>query len=123
MGSCTAGGAYVPAMSDETVIVRGTGTIFLGGPPLVKAATGEDVTPEELGGAEVHTRRSGVADHEALDDEHALALGRSIVANLNRRAPEPPWDRRDPEAPAVDPAGLLRRRLGRSRAGRSPSAR
>src|SRR5659263_291867 len=67
MGSCTAGGAYVPAMSDETVIVRGTGTIFLGGPPLVKAATGEDVTAEELGGAEVHTRRSGVADHEALD--------------------------------------------------------
>ena len=87
MGSCTAGGAYVPAMSDETVIVKGTGTIFLGGPPLVKAATGEDVTAEELGGAEVHTRKSGVADHEALDDEHALALGRSIVANLNRKAP------------------------------------
>ncbi|MFL5688023.1 MAG: carboxyl transferase domain-containing protein, partial [Chloroflexota bacterium] len=106
MGSCTAGGAYVPAMSDETVIVRGTGTIFIGGPPLVKAATGEDVTPEELGGAEVHTRRSGVADHEALDDEHALALGRSIVSNLNRKAPEPPWDRREPERPAVDPAGL-----------------
>jgi acetyl-CoA carboxylase carboxyltransferase component len=105
MGSCTAGGAYVPAMSDETVIVRGTGTIFLGGPPLVKAATGEDVTAEELGGAEVHTRRSGVADHEALDDEHALALGRSIVANLNRKAPEPPWDRRTPEEPAVVPAG------------------
>ena len=84
MGSCTAGGAYVPAMSDETVIVRGTGTIFLGGPPLVKAATGEDVTPEELGGSEVHARRSGVADHEALDDEHALALGRSIV-----REPQP----------------------------------
>ena len=105
MGSCTAGGAYVPAMSDETVIVRGTGTIFLGGPPLVKAATGEDVTPEELGGAEVHTRRSGVADHEALDDEHALAIGRSIVANLNRKAPEPPWDRREPEPPAVSPAG------------------
>ena len=92
-------------MSDETVIVRGTGTIFLGGPPLVKAATGEDVTPEELGGAEVHTRRSGVADHEALDDEHALALGRSIVANLNRKAPAPPWDRRDPEEPAVVPDG------------------
>ena len=105
MGSCTAGGAYVPAMSDETVIVRGTGTIFLGGPPLVKAATGEDVTPEELGGSEVHTRRSGVADHEALDDEHALAIGRSVVANLNRKAPEPPWDRRDPEPPAVSPAG------------------
>jgi acetyl-CoA carboxylase carboxyltransferase component len=105
MGSCTAGGAYVPAMSDETVIVKGTGTIFLGGPPLVKAATGEDVSAEELGGAEVHTRRSGVADHEALDDEHALALGRSIVANLNRKAPALPWDRRDPESPAVDPSG------------------
>ncbi|MFL5109692.1 MAG: carboxyl transferase domain-containing protein, partial [Microvirga sp.] len=77
MGSCTAGGAYVPAMSDETVIVRNQGTIFLGGPPLVKAATGEDVDAETLGGAEVHARRSGVADHEALDDEHALALGRS----------------------------------------------
>ncbi len=106
MGSSTAGGAYVPAMSDETVIVRGTGTIFLGGPPLVKAATGEDVTAEELGGAELHTRRSGVADHEALDDEHALALGRSIVSNLNRKTPEPPWDRRAAEEPAVDPAGL-----------------
>ena len=105
MGSSTAGGAYVPAMSDETVIVRGTGTIFLGGPPLVKAATGEDVTPEELGGSELHTRRSGVADHEALDDEHALALGRSIVANLNRKAPAPPWDLRDPEEPAVVPDG------------------
>ena len=85
MGSSTAGGAYVPAMSDETVIVKGTGTIFLGGPPLVKAATGEDVSAEDLGGASVHARISGVADHEALDDEHALALGRSIVANLNRR--------------------------------------
>ncbi|MGK2849784.1 MAG: carboxyl transferase domain-containing protein [Candidatus Limnocylindrales bacterium] len=105
MGSCTAGGAYVPAMSDETVIVKGTGTIFLGGPPLVKAATGEDVTAEDLGGSAVHTRRSGVADHEALDDEHALALGRSIVANLNRRPPPPPWDRRVPEPPAVDAAG------------------
>ena len=105
MGSCTAGGAYVPAMSDETVIVKGTGTIFLGGPPLVKAATGEDVSAEDLGGAEVHTRKSGVADHEALDDEHALALGRSIVANLNRKPPAPPWDRRDPESPAVDAAG------------------
>jgi acetyl-CoA carboxylase carboxyltransferase component len=106
MGSCTAGGAYVPAMSDETVIVKGTGTIFLGGPPLVKAATGEDVSAEELGGADVHTRRSGVADHEALDDEHALALGRAIVANLNRKAPALPWDRREPAAPAVDPSGL-----------------
>jgi acetyl-CoA carboxylase carboxyltransferase component len=82
MGSCTAGGAYVPAMSDETVIVRGTGTIFLGGPPLVKAATGEDVTAEDLGGAEVHSMRSGVADHRAENDEHALAITRSIVAQL-----------------------------------------
>ncbi|MGZ6270361.1 MAG: carboxyl transferase domain-containing protein [Candidatus Limnocylindrales bacterium] len=105
MGSCTAGGAYVPAMSDETVIVKGTGTIFLGGPPLVKAATGEEVTAEELGGADVHTRISGVADHEALDDEHALALGRAIVRNLSRRPPEPPWERLLPEPPAVDPAG------------------
>jgi acetyl-CoA carboxylase carboxyltransferase component len=105
MGSSTAGGAYVPAMSDETVIVRGTGTIFLGGPPLVKAATGEDVTAEELGGAEVHARRSGVADHEALDDEHAIALGRSIVRHLERRPPAPPWQRRPPEPPAVPPDG------------------
>jgi acetyl-CoA carboxylase carboxyltransferase component len=105
MGSSTAGGAYVPAMSDETVIVRGTGTIFLGGPPLVKAATGEDVSAEDLGGASVHARQSGVADHEALDDEHALALGRSIVRNLNRRPPVPPWDRRTPEPPAVDADG------------------
>jgi 3-methylcrotonyl-CoA carboxylase beta subunit len=85
MGSCTAGGAYVPAMSDETIIVKGQGTIFLGGPPLVKAATGEEVTPEELGGAEVHTRQSGVADHYALNDQHALAIARRIVGNLNRR--------------------------------------
>ena len=79
MGSCTAGGAYVPAMSDETIIVKGTGTIFLGGPPLVKAATGEEVTAEELGGADVHTRLSGVADYLAEDDEHALHLARTIV--------------------------------------------
>jgi 3-methylcrotonyl-CoA carboxylase beta subunit len=85
MGSCTAGGAYVPAMSDESIIVRGQGTIFLGGPPLVKAATGEVVTPEELGGAEVHTRVSGVVDHYALNDAHALALVRRIVSNLNYR--------------------------------------
>jgi 3-methylcrotonyl-CoA carboxylase beta subunit len=84
MGSCTAGGAYVPAMSDEAVIVKGQGTIFLGGPPLVKAATGEIVTPEDLGGAEVHTRQSGVADHYALNDAHALSIARSIVGNLNR---------------------------------------
>src|SRR5690242_21220760 len=83
MGSCTAGGAYVPAMSDETIIVRKQGTIFLAGPPLVKAATGEVVTAEELGGADVHARRSGVADHYAVDDPHALAICRRIVANLN----------------------------------------
>jgi 3-methylcrotonyl-CoA carboxylase beta subunit len=84
MGNCTAGGAYVPAMSDETVIVKGAGTIFLAGPPLVKAATGEEVTAEELGGAYVHTRQSGVADHLAQDDEHALEIVRDIVAGLNR---------------------------------------
>jgi acetyl-CoA carboxylase carboxyltransferase component len=106
MGSCTAGGAYVPAMSDETVIVRGTGTIFLGGPPLVKAATGEEVTTEELGGAEVHTTLSGVADHYALDDEHALAIGRQIVRNLARRKPDPPWDLGEPCEPSVSPGGL-----------------
>ncbi len=87
MGSCTAGGAYVPAMADETIIVKGQGTIFLGGPPLVKAATGEVVTAEDLGGADVHTRKSGVADHMAADDTHALALARRIVANLNTRKP------------------------------------
>jgi 3-methylcrotonyl-CoA carboxylase beta subunit len=85
MGSCTAGGAYVPAMSDETIMVKNQATIFLGGPPLVKAATGEDVTAEELGGAEVHTRESGVADHYAEDDDHALAIVRRIVGNLNRK--------------------------------------
>ncbi|CAN1556178.1 COG4799 Acetyl-CoA carboxylase, carboxyltransferase component (subunits alpha and beta) [Rhabdaerophilaceae bacterium] len=85
MGSCTAGGAYVPAMSDETIIVRNQGTIFLGGPPLVKAATGEVVSAEDLGGADVHARRSGVADHYAADDRHALALARRAVANLNTR--------------------------------------
>ncbi|MBN8966096.1 MAG: methylcrotonoyl-CoA carboxylase [Rhizobiales bacterium] len=91
MGSCTAGGAYVPAMSDETIIVKGQGTIFLGGPPLVKAATGEIVSAEELGGADVHARRSGVADHMAADDSHALALARRVVANLNmRKAPDIP---------------------------------
>jgi 3-methylcrotonyl-CoA carboxylase beta subunit len=105
MGSSTAGGAYVPAMSDETVIVKGVGTIFLGGPPLVKAATGEEVSAEDLGGAEVHARRSGVADHEALDDEHAIALGRAIVRNLNRKPAPAPWDRAQPEPPAVDPTG------------------
>jgi acetyl-CoA carboxylase carboxyltransferase component len=106
MGSCTAGGAYVPAMSDETIIVRGTGTIFIGGPPLVKAATGQDVTAEELGGADVHARRSGVADYYAASDEHALALARDIVRNLHVRAPAPPWDLAEPEPPALDPAEL-----------------
>ena len=91
LGSCTAGGAYVPAMSDEVVIVKGSGTIFLGGPPLVKAATGEDVSAEDLGGALVHTQKSGVADHLASDDAHALALARNIVENLNLpRAAVPP---------------------------------
>jgi acetyl-CoA carboxylase carboxyltransferase component len=106
MGSCTAGGAYVPAMSDETVIVRGTGTIFIGGPPLVKAATGQDVTAEELGGADVHARQSGVADHYATSDEHALAIVRRIVANTHSRRPEPPWDIGAPEPPASDPGEL-----------------
>src|SRR5438552_17660945 len=106
MGSCTAGGAYVPAMSDETIIVKGTGTIFIGGPPLVKAATGQDVTAEELGGADVHARLSGVADHYAASDEHALAIARGIVANLHLPAPAPPWELADPEPPAVDPADL-----------------
>jgi acetyl-CoA carboxylase carboxyltransferase component len=106
MGSCTAGGAYVPAMSDETIIVKGTGTIFIGGPPLVKAATGEEVSAEELGGADVHTRQSGVADHYAVSDEHALALCRQIVRNLGGRSPEPPWDIAAAEPPALDPAEL-----------------
>jgi acetyl-CoA carboxylase carboxyltransferase component len=106
MGSSTAGGAYVPAMCDETVIVRGTGTIFIGGPPLVKAATGQEVEPEELGGADVHTRRSGVADHYATNDEHALAICRSIVRNLGGRRPEPPWAIAEPEPPAVDPSDV-----------------
>ncbi len=109
MGSCTAGGAYVPAMSDETVIVKGTGTIFLAGPPLVKAATGEEVTAEALGGAEVHTRVSGVADHYAEDDEHALEIVRGIVATLNIRKRvetdvQPP---QEPLYPAEELYGIL----------------
>jgi 3-methylcrotonyl-CoA carboxylase beta subunit len=105
LGSCTAGGAYVPAMSDEAVIVRGQGTIFLGGPPLVKAATGEVVTAEELGGAELHSRVSGVTDHLAEDDHHALEIVRSIVATLP--APlDPPWSLQEPEDPVVDPSEL-----------------
>ena len=105
MGSCTAGGAYVPAMSDETVIVRGTGTIFIGGPPLVKAATGQEVSAEELGGADVHARRSGVADHYATSDEHALALVRQVVRHLHR-GKRVPWDVAEPELPVADPAEL-----------------
>jgi 3-methylcrotonyl-CoA carboxylase beta subunit len=105
MGSCTAGGAYVPAMSDETVIVREQGTIFLGGPPLVKAATGEEVTAEELGGGELHSRRSGVTDHLAGDDLEALETVRSIIATLGPRAPAP-WERATTEDPVVDPAEL-----------------
>jgi acetyl-CoA carboxylase carboxyltransferase component len=106
MGSCTAGGAYVPAMSDETIIVKGTGTIFIGGPPLVKAATGQDVSAEELGGADVHARQSGVADHYATSDEHALALVREIVRNLNQPEKDLPWILAPPEEPAADPAEL-----------------
>ena len=102
MGSCTAGGAYVPAMSDETIIVNGTGTIFLGGPPLVKAATGEEVSAEDLGGADVHTRLSGVADYFAADDEHALHLARTIVSTLNS-AKRMPADIETPEEPRYDP--------------------
>ncbi len=102
MGSCTAGGAYVPAMSDEVVIVKGNGTIFLGGPPLVKAATGEEVTAEDLGGADVHTRLSGVADHFAEDDREALGMVRDIVANLGPRR-RPPWELQTPEPPRYDP--------------------
>jgi acetyl-CoA carboxylase carboxyltransferase component len=105
LGSCTAGGAYVPAMSDEAVIVKGRGTIFLGGPPLVKAATGEEVTAEELGGADVHCRISGVADHYATDELHALEWARDIVGGLTTRK-ELPWDLEPPEDPLYDPAEL-----------------
>jgi 3-methylcrotonyl-CoA carboxylase beta subunit/propionyl-CoA carboxylase len=105
MGSCTAGGAYVPAMSDETIIVKGTGTIFLGGPPLVKAATGEEVSAEVLGGADVHTRLSGVADYLADDDAHALHQARIIVSTLNR-VKHLPADMTRPEDPAYDPAEI-----------------
>jgi 3-methylcrotonyl-CoA carboxylase beta subunit len=104
-GSCTAGGAYIPAMSDESVIVKGQGTIFLGGPPLVRAATGEVVTAEELGGADVHCRTSGVTDHYALDDGHALAIARRIVGTLNRRKPVG-LDIATPEDPRYDPKEL-----------------
>jgi len=106
MGSCTAGGAYVPAMSDVTIIVREQGTIFLAGPPLVKAATGEVVSAEELGGGDVHTRLSGVADYLAEDDSHALALARRAVLSLNRRKPLS-VDWASPEEPAYDPEEIL----------------
>src|SRR5438874_7338686 len=105
MGSCTAGGAYVPAMSDETIIVKGTGTIFLGGPPLVKAATGEEVSAEELGGADVHTQISGVADYLAEDEEHALALCRTVMSTVNT-AKRLPADMTTPEDPKYDPAEI-----------------
>ncbi|MEP7091568.1 MAG: carboxyl transferase domain-containing protein, partial [Nocardioidaceae bacterium] len=105
MGSCTAGGAYVPAMSDESVIVKDQGTIFLAGPPLVKAATGEVVTADDLGGGDVHARRSGVVDHLAHDDAHALEIVRSIVATFERRTP-PSLETHEPEEPAEDPDGL-----------------
>jgi len=105
MGSCTAGGAYVPAMSDQTIIVKGTGTIFLGGPPLVKAATGEDVTAEDLGGADVHTRISGVADYFADNDDHALQIARTIVSTLHTTK-RLPGDMATPEAPKYDPEEL-----------------
>jgi 3-methylcrotonyl-CoA carboxylase beta subunit len=105
LGSCTAGGAYVPAMSDETIIVAQQGTIFLAGPPLLKAATGEVVSAEELGGGDVHTRLSGVADHLAADDAHALELVRSVVGTLGAR-PAPPWVVGEAEPPAVEPSEL-----------------
>jgi acetyl-CoA carboxylase carboxyltransferase component len=113
LGSCTAGGAYVPAMSDQAVIVKNQGTIFLGGPPLVKAATGEVVSAEELGGADVHCRISGVADHYALDEEHALETAREIVGHLTARK-QLPWDVQAPEDPLYDPkqmGGILPRNI------------
>jgi acetyl-CoA carboxylase carboxyltransferase component len=115
LGSCTAGGAYVPAMSDEAVIVKGRGTIFLAGPPLVKAATGEQVTAEELGGADVHTRISGVADHLAADDEHAVQIARDIVGHFTARK-DIPWDVREPADPLYDPreiGGVVPRNMRR----------
>ena len=109
MGSCTAGGAYVPAMSDESIIVKNQGTIFLGGPPLVKAATGEVVSAEDLGGGDVHTRLSGVADHLAQNDMHALSLARTIVSNLNRQKPPGPLLRPvvEPKYPAQELYGVI----------------
>jgi 3-methylcrotonyl-CoA carboxylase beta subunit len=109
MGKCTAGGAYVPAMADESIIVKGNGTIYLGGPPLVKAATGEEVTDEELGGADVHCRESGVTDHFANDELHAIYLTRRIIANLNgeKKAFVPPEDIEPPKYDARDLYGLI----------------
>src|SRR5207237_1323494 len=112
MGSCTAGGAYVPAMSDESIIVRNRGTIFLGGPPLVKAATGEVVSAEELGGADVHCRKSGVADHYAASEEQALETAREIVRHLTTRK-ERPWTMESPEDPAYDAADIAGFIVGR----------
>ena len=106
LGSCTAGGAYVPAMSDESIIVKGNGTIFLAGPPLVKAATGEEVSAEELGGADVHTSQSGVADHFAEDEDEALRLVRNVVENLGSRELAP-FDRKEAEEPFHDVEDLL----------------
>ena len=106
MGSCTAGGAYVPAMSDEAVIVDGTGTIFLGGPPLVRAATGEEISAEDLGGGIIHSQVSGVADHLASDDEHALELVRAAVDSLGAQPPPAPWSRAAIEPPLHDPEEL-----------------
>ena len=117
MGSCTAGGAYVPAMSDETIIVKGTGTIFIGGPPLVKAATGEEVTAEELGGADVHTRQSGVADYYAVSRRARPRPLPPDRAQPRPTRPKPPWEMRRPEPPALDPAelyGLIPRDLPRA---------
>lgn len=107
LGSCTAGGAYVPAMADESVIVRGNGTIFLGGPPLVKAATGEEITAEELGGADVHSRISGVVDHVANDEEEALQIARRLMTVPGRTLPRLPWERQPVEPPNEDPDDLL----------------
>jgi acetyl-CoA carboxylase carboxyltransferase component len=107
LGSCTAGGAYVPAMSDEAIIVRGNGTIFLGGPPLVKAATGEEITAEELGGADVHSRISGVVDYVANSEEEALQLARRLMRVRQRALPELPWERRMSEEPVEDPERIL----------------
>jgi 3-methylcrotonyl-CoA carboxylase beta subunit len=107
LGSCTAGGAYVPAMADEAVIVRGNGTIFLGGPPLVKAATGEEITAEELGGADVHSRISGVVDHVANDEEEALQIARRLMTVPGRKLPGLPWEKQEVRPPIDDPADLL----------------